>query len=251
MFWPNHWNGVKGFGTKPPTDTVTEAFWVWRRPISTQFRAKRGDAEGVLVGLAGQTDQEVELHPTPALREGRFDGPVEILVSDQLLMTWRIRHVPASGAKVKPVRRARWIWPAMPTVNASTRRLGSETATRSVTPSCPASTAPATTSWIPREVGRRQRRQSDLVVAGAAQAVLDHRSDLFGRALSHRSRDHARLTEATPPRAPPEHLDVQPIVHHLAQRYELVLGVRPVGQVGDRALLDDLRRRRIDRARDR
>ena len=47
-----------------------------------------------------------------------------------LLMTWRIRQVPASGAKVRPVRRARWISAAMPTVKASTRRLGSETETR-------------------------------------------------------------------------------------------------------------------------
>ena len=46
-----------------------------------------------------------------------------------LLMTWRIRQVPASGAKVRPVRRAFWIWAAMPTVKASTRRLGSDTDT--------------------------------------------------------------------------------------------------------------------------
>ena len=31
-----------------------------------------------------------------------------------LLITWRIRHVPASGAKVRPVRRAFWISLAMP-----------------------------------------------------------------------------------------------------------------------------------------
>ena len=44
-----------------------------------------------------------------------------------LLMTWRMRHVPASGANVRPVRRAFWISAAMPTVKASTRRLGSDT----------------------------------------------------------------------------------------------------------------------------
>ena len=27
VFWPNHWNGVNGLGTKPPTDTVTDARW--------------------------------------------------------------------------------------------------------------------------------------------------------------------------------------------------------------------------------
>ena len=44
-------------------------------------------------------------------------------------MTWRMRQVPASGAKVRPVRRAFWISVAMPTVKASTRRLGSDTDT--------------------------------------------------------------------------------------------------------------------------
>ncbi len=41
-----------------------------------------------------------------------------------LLRTWRIRQVPPSGAKVRPVRRTRWICAAVSTVNASTRRLG-------------------------------------------------------------------------------------------------------------------------------
>src|SRR5258705_271362 len=42
-----------------------------------------------------------------------------------------MRHVPASGANVRPVRRAFWICAAMPTVNASTRRLGRLTLTLS------------------------------------------------------------------------------------------------------------------------
>ncbi len=46
-----------------------------------------------------------------------------------LLITWRMRHVPASGAKVRPVRRAFCSSAAMPTVKASTRRLGSDTDT--------------------------------------------------------------------------------------------------------------------------
>jgi hypothetical protein len=43
-----------------------------------------------------------------------------------LLITWRMRHVPPSGANVRPVRRTFWIWLAIPTVNASTRSDGSE-----------------------------------------------------------------------------------------------------------------------------
>ena len=37
-----------------------------------------------------------------------------------------MRHVPPSGANVRPVRRTFWISVARPTVNASTRRLGSD-----------------------------------------------------------------------------------------------------------------------------
>ena len=44
-------------------------------------------------------------------------------------MTWRIRHVPASGAKVRPVRRAAATCAAMPTVKASTRSDGRLTLT--------------------------------------------------------------------------------------------------------------------------
>ena len=41
-----------------------------------------------------------------------------------LLITCRIRHVPASGANVRPVRRALDTCAAMPTVKASTRSDG-------------------------------------------------------------------------------------------------------------------------------
>ena len=46
-----------------------------------------------------------------------------------LLITLRMRQVPPSGAKVSPVRRAPATLAARPTVKASTRRLGSDTAT--------------------------------------------------------------------------------------------------------------------------
>ena len=72
-------------------------------------------------------------------------APYRSRSSMSLLITWRIRHDPASGAKVRPVRRARWIWAANPTVKASTRRLGSDTDTSPA----PQSMVEATTSWIP------------------------------------------------------------------------------------------------------
>ena len=95
-------------------------------------------------------------------------------------------------------------------------------------------------SLDPREVGARQRRQGDLVVPGPGQAVAHHPVHLLGRALAHGPGDHPGLAEPTPPRASPEDLDVEPVVDHLDQRHELLLGVRPLPQVGDGALLHTL-----------
>ena len=39
VFCPNHWKGVNGLGTNPPSDTVTDGFLVWGLPSSTQLRA--------------------------------------------------------------------------------------------------------------------------------------------------------------------------------------------------------------------
>ena len=82
----------------------------------------------------------------------------------------------------------------MPTLNASTRRLGSDT----LTPPVPSwsLTRSATTPSMPGEVGARQRRERDLVVAGAAQALAHHRAHLLLGPLAHRAGDHARLAEA-------------------------------------------------------
>ena len=75
-----------------------------------------------------------------------------------LLITWRMRHVPASGAKVRPVRRAFWSWAAMPTAKASTRRLGSDTDTgRTVVGVV---TMSPTTLLDPGVVGGGQRREA-------------------------------------------------------------------------------------------
>ena len=43
------------------------------------------DSERVLVGLGGETDEEVQLHPSPALRVGPVDRAVEIFLPDQLV----------------------------------------------------------------------------------------------------------------------------------------------------------------------
>ena len=68
-----------------------------------------------------------------------------------LLITWRSRHVPPSGANVSPVRRTFWISLAIPTVNASTRSDGSESPTLPQ-PSC-SLTRSGDEAVDPREVG--------------------------------------------------------------------------------------------------
>jgi hypothetical protein len=95
VFCPNHWNGVNGLGTKPPTDTVTDGTCGARRPISTTLRASVGDAQRVLVGLGGEAGEEVQLHPTPALRVRRLDGAVEVFFADQLVDD--LAHAPGAG----------------------------------------------------------------------------------------------------------------------------------------------------------
>ncbi len=155
-----------------------------------------------------------------------------------LLMTVRSRHDPASGANVRPVRRADPTVAAMPTVNASTRRLGSDTDT------CPRLTGSfddvGDDPLDAAEVGGRQRREAHLVVAGAAQALAHHRAHLRLGTLAHRPRDHPRLAETTATGAAAEHLDVQAVVHDLGEGHELVAWIRPLGEVRDRALHDRL-----------
>ena len=71
--------------------------------------------------------------------------------------------------------------------------------------------------------------------------ALDHLPDLLGGALPDGPGDHARLAEAAAPGAAPEDLDVEPVVHDLGHRHQLLLRVGPGGQIGDGPLLDPLR----------
>ena len=91
---------------------------------------------------------------------------------------------------------------------------------------------------MPEKSAVDSEREGHLVVAGAGQPALDHGAHLVGRALPDRPGDHAGLAEAAAPRAATEDLDVEPVVHDLGDRHQLVLRVREVGQVGHRALLD-------------
>ena len=153
-----------------------------------------------------------------------------------LLITWRIRHVPPSGANVRPVRRTFWISLAMPDgerVDPQRRQREADVAAALLLVHEAGDEA-----VDPREVGGRERRERDLVVAGAAQAVAHHRAHLVGGALADGPGDHPGLAEAAAAGAAAEHLDVEAVVHHLDERHELLLRVGPLGEVGDGALVD-------------
>ena len=132
---------------------------------------------------------------------------------------------------MRPVRRALATWAATPTVKASTRSDGRLTLV-----------GPAQAGVVhglghhpldAGEVGRGERRQAHLVVPGAAEPLLDHGADLVGRSLPDRAGDHPGLAEPAAAGAAPEHLDREPVVHHLGQRDQLVLRVGPLAEVGD------------------
>ena len=80
----------------------------------------------------------------------------------------------------------------MPTVNASTRRLGRLT----LTLSSPA--VSATTRSMPLKSAVDSDVERDLVVPGALDAALDHVPDLIGGTFTHGTRDHPRLAERQP-----------------------------------------------------
>ena len=84
-FWPNHWNGVCAFGTKPPTDAVQLAFFVYLRPIFTTSRASSAMPSVSSSISVGSADEEVELHPPPALRVRAVDRGVEVVLGDELV----------------------------------------------------------------------------------------------------------------------------------------------------------------------
>ena len=168
VFCPNHWNGVWGLGTKPAHrgHHVDRLRW-WRRPISTHRRRQLGDAEDVLVALGGQADEEVQLHPPPALAEGGVDRAVEVLLGDQLVDD--LAHPPrpalgregeAGAAHLLDLRRRAHGEGVDP-------QRGRLTETR---PPCAGSSMIVAHRVLDaREVGRRERREGHLVVAGPVE----------------------------------------------------------------------------------
>ena len=105
-----------------------------------------------------------------------------------------------------------------------------------------------------RRVGRRRRPTTPLDAArsrrSTARSARPRRSPVRRRPsrtmvrtcsigpLAHGTGDHPGLAEAAPAGAAAEHLDREAVVDDLGQRCQRALRVRPLAQVGDRALVD-------------
>ncbi len=215
---------------------------------------KFGDAQRVGIGLGREAGQEVQLHSAPALLEGGVDGAVQVFLGDQLVD--HLAQPPRAGlggerepapASVADLARQ----PHREGIDAERGQVdghgvGAAAAERLVGGSGVGEHT-SHDGLDTGEVGGRERRERDLVVAGALEALSDHGAHLFGRPLSYRTGDHACLTEATTAGAAPEHLDRQTVVDDFGQRHERSPRVVPFGKVTDGALVH--RRRHVGEPR--
>ena len=230
-----------------------------------------GDLQDVLVGLGGQAAHEVELHLAPARGVRRRDRADQVLLGDHL-----VDHL------AHPLRAALG-GEGQARTAAVARELVGQVDVERVDPGAGQAEADVGALVAVGQVlgdladlavvGAGQREQADLLEAGGADAVLDHRADRGDRALADRAGDHAGLAEPAAARAAAEDLDAEPLVHRLGQRHQrlgrvgpgvevhqrvLVHAVRDAGQVGgdgrDRAVggvRHVVERRHVDAAADR
>ena len=171
-----------------------------------------GDAEHVLVGLAGQADHEVQLEPgEPALERGPH-GLVELRLVHALVD----RVAQRLGARLGRERQRAALVGGEPG-EALRRRVDAQRRQRHAQAGAQLADA--------RErlrdaavVARAQREQRDLVAAGLVEQPvggLDHEVD---RPLPHRPVPHARLAEAAAGGAAAHDLDDDAVVDRLEHR---------------------------------
>ena len=194
-----------------------------------------GDAEGVLIHLGRQSDEEVQLHPPPTLRIRALDRRIQILFGDELVDD--LTQPPRTTLGRKGQSGASHFLDLAG--DADRERVDAQRRQRHTDVAAPDLVIHQIRDEVvdPTEVGARQGRERDFVVARAAQAVRNHAPHLLGGALAHRPRDHPGLTEPTPSRATSEQLDIESVVDDLDQRDKLFFRVRPIGEVRNRALV--------------
>ncbi|CAB4951301.1 unannotated protein [freshwater metagenome] len=199
--------------------------------------SKFGDPEGVLISLCGKSSQEVELDPSPTVRERSLHSAVEVLFADQFVD--HLTHPPGAGLgcerETSPATMLELRGDPYPErINTETRQRNRDR--RAIAGSI---NDVGHESFDARVVGGRERGQRNLVVSGASETFSDHRSNLCSGTLTNWSCDHPGLTESAATGAAAEHFDVQAVVHDLGQGDELLFRIGEIREVGDRALLDE------------
>ena len=236
-----HWNGVCGLGTKPPIDTV-QRMSLWpaasrpARMTSWAISAISSTSSSVSVGRPHMKYSFTWRQPCAYAAE---TVRIRSSLLTILLITRRSRSEPPSGAKVSPERRplrrelvgevdvervdaGRRQRQADPVVLVAVGQLLGHRADLGV-------------------VGGRQRQQPDLLEAGRAQPLLDHRADACRSSVRAPGRViMPGLAEPAAARAAAEDLDRHPLVHRLGERDERGLRVRPLVEVHDGVLGDPL-----------
>ena len=193
-----------------------------------------GDTERVLVGLGRKPGHEIQLHAPPTLAVGALDRSVKVLLPNEFVDD--LTHPPRTRLGREGQTGA--ASPLDLSSDADRERVHPQTRQRNTHLVAPGVADRLADHLLDTaEIRGRERRQRNFVVSRAGQAVGDHGANLLCRTLPDRPSDHPRLTEPTTPGATPENLHRQPVVHDLCQGYELLLGIGPVTEVGDRALL--------------
>ena len=210
------------WGRSRPTDAVTEALGVCCLPMATHSFASSAMPRVSCPVSVGRPMRKYSFMPRPALRVRRLDRAVQVVLGDELVDDGaqapraRLGREREAGAASRPDRRgdadsegvdpqAREGHRHLATVDRIVDHVGDH-------------------ALDAAEVGGRQRSETHLVVAGATQSFAHHRADLRLGPLTHGTRDHARLAEPAAARAAAEDLDVEPVVHDLGERDELVAG---------------------------
>ena len=225
--WAAHWNGVCGLGTKPPIETVQRMSLrpVTSRPLAITFVARSAISSTSSSVSVGQAAHEVELHLPPAVGVRRRDGADQVLLVDRLVDHLAHPLAAALGGEGQAGATAvagelvgqRDVEGVDPGRGQRQRDVGALVAVGQALGDL----------GDLGVVGAGQREQPDLLEAGLADAVLDHRADRLDRALAHRAGDHAGLAEAAAAGAAAEDLDAEALVHGLGQRHQRLGRVGP------------------------
>ena len=190
-----------------------------------------GDSHDVLIALAGKAHHEVELHAVPAGLEGCLGRTVQVLLGHVLVDD--VAHTLA--ARLGRERQAALLFASDRLGHIHAKRIQALRRNRHAnTRILQATVEPAEHVTNAGVVGRGERGQRHLVIAGLFQTLNHRRDDLVGRALTHRAIRHAGLAKTTAAGAATQDLDRQAIVDELRIRHAR-LGKR----IGGTKVLDD------------